>query len=200
MAKKASKTVKKASKKASKTSDGASNGSSDASASSSDLATTIAQARTEVAKVRAMFPDAQEISADMRKHSTGKIGPQESQAMRGVLDAIDYAPALFESLADKDDGVDPNVVETDLLRQRLDEHDLWQGLADDLENLQRIVSDQALLVGSHVAPCVRAAYFIAKTIAKTNEQIRIKIAAMSDVHAGKGRKKAAPTPAPAPTK
>jgi len=191
--------AKKTVKKGKKSSNHVFNDSDDAGASSDDLATIIAQARDQVAQIRALFPDAQEISADMRKHSTGKIGAEESQAMRGVIDAIDYAPALFDSLADKDDGVDPNVVETPLLRQRLDEYDLWQGLADDLENLQRIVSDQALLVGSHVAPCVRAAYFIAKTVAKTNEQIRVKIAAMEDYRkAGQAHKSTGKKPQPAP--
>src|SRR4051812_3757020 len=59
------------------------------------------------AQTRALFPEAKLVAKEDRRLSRGKMGLVEGAALRGVVDAIDLEPAIFNTLADEDEGHDP---------------------------------------------------------------------------------------------
>jgi hypothetical protein len=71
------------------------------------------------------------------------MGEEEAEALRGVVDAMDLQPALFDSLAlaDEDEGQDPNKLETSLLRDRLDHHSIYLALAAQAEEVAGVMAD-----------------------------------------------------------
>jgi hypothetical protein len=141
------------------------------------------EGKTLLADLRALFPEAHAVAKDDRLRSQGKMSTMESRALRGVVDAIDAEPAIFASLADEDEGHDPDRVETDLLRDRFDRHDLYAEVATELEALAGVFSDTALAIGAQVKPVTLAAYEIAKPISKRHPKIREKIAPTLDYYA-----------------
>jgi hypothetical protein len=144
-----------------------------------------------VAEIRGMFPEAQGLAKDDRLLSQGKMGLDEAEALRGVVDAMDMLPAVFEILADEDDGHDPHKLETDLLRDRLDRHAVYADLADKFGEAARLFSDAALTMGAGVKPVALAGYEIAKPISKRNDLLRAKIAKALDFYSGRARAAAA---------
>src|SRR4051794_29259533 len=98
----------------------------------------MARARELRAQTHQLFPEAHEMPSTDRSHSAGRIGKEESQAMQGVIDAMELEPALFASLADEDEGHDPNKLEIPLLRDRLTRHDLYAALAAEFEATARL--------------------------------------------------------------
>jgi hypothetical protein len=151
---------------------------------SADLKSRVTKGRALLAQLRALFPEAQEMPQDDRQRSQGRFGLEESEGMRGVVDAMEAEPAVFASLADRDGGNDPKRLETELLRDRLDQHDAYLELAADTESFARALNDRALEIGALVAPPLRAGYEIAKPVSKNNPVIRRKIAKMLDYHGG----------------
>lgn len=94
-----------------------------------------AKAKALLDELRALFPEAHPLTRDDRRLSQGKMGEEEAEALRGVVDAMDLQPALFDSLADEDEGHDPNKLETSLLRDRLDRHAIYLALAAQAEEV-----------------------------------------------------------------
>jgi hypothetical protein len=149
-----------------------------------ELTKRVAHAKSLIAQVRALFPEAHALPKDDRRRSQGKMGEEESKALRSVVDAVDAEPAVFASLADEDEGHDPEKVETDLLRDRFERHDLYSSVADELTAAAGVFSDSALDVGSLVKPVTLAAYEIAKPVSKRHPVIREKIAPALDYYGG----------------
>jgi len=89
---------------------------------------------------------------------------------------------MFASLADEDEGHDPKAVETDLLRDRFDRHDVYAQVSDEIAAVAGVLSDHALTLGAQVKPVTLAAYEIAKPISKRNAAVREKIAPALDYH------------------
>src|SRR5262245_6566875 len=83
-----------------------------------------------IGQVRELFPDLVELTEEERKYSQGRMRTDEPAAMRTVLDAVDASPEYFKSLADEDEGHDPNKFETDLLRDRLERRELYRQVAE----------------------------------------------------------------------
>src|SRR5678816_2449364 len=55
------------------------------------------QAKTLLGEIRALFPEAHGLAKDDRRRSQGKMGADEAEALRGVVDAMDVLPAVFDS-------------------------------------------------------------------------------------------------------
>lgn len=142
-----------------------------------------------LAQIVALFPEAHKLAKGDRRASQGKMGEEESAALRGVIDAIDLQPAVFQSLADDDEGHDPNKVETELLRERLDTHAIYSRIAEKLYDAATPLSDSALKAGALVKPVALAAYEIAKPISKRDTAMRGKIAKALDYYGGRTGKK-----------
>ena len=109
-------------------------------------------------------------------------GAKEGLALRGVLDAVDLEPAMFASLADEDEGHDPGKLETDLLRERFDCHQIYSSIADEMESLASVLSDAALTHAALAKPVTLAAYEIARPVSKRHPAIRAKLAPTLDYY------------------
>ncbi len=121
-----------------------------------DLQKREAKAKALLAEVRALFPEAHALPKDDRRRSRGKLGSKEGLALRGVLDAVDLEPAMFAALADEDEGHDPGKLETDLLRERFDCHQIYSSIADEMESLASVLSDAALTHAALAKPVRRS--------------------------------------------
>jgi len=144
-----------------------------------------AKARTLLAEIRALFPEAHGLAKDDRRLSQGKMGADEAEALRGVVDAMELSPGVFDSLADEDEGHDPTKLETALLRDRLDRHGIYSSLATEVEEVASVLSDTALAMGALVKPVALAGYEIAKPISKRNDAVRGKIAKALNFYGGR---------------
>jgi len=132
-------------------------------------------AKAQAAAIQSSFPEAHALPVDVRKHVPGRFGAAESVALRGVIDAIDLEPTPFKSLANEDDGHDASKLETDLLRDRLERHDVYAQLSETFQTLSDLFSDAALSVGAHVKPVTLAAYEIAKPMARRDDKLAAKL-------------------------
>ncbi|MFO0591160.1 MAG: hypothetical protein U0441_26680 [Polyangiaceae bacterium] len=132
-----------------------------------------------------LFPDAHRFAKEDRVSSVGRMGLEEATVLRGVVDVMEARPALFECLADEDEGHDPNKLETGLLRDRFAIHGVYARVAAKLGDAARPFADTALKHGELVKPVTLAAYQIAKPISKRDAAIRGKIAAVVDYYAGR---------------
>jgi hypothetical protein len=155
----------------------------DAEGSLEDLKKRAAASSELNAQIRAHFQEARQLAKQDRRSSRGKMGLVEAAALRGTLDAIDLEPAVFASLADEDEGHDPKKVETDLLRERFNRHEIYTRLAEELTATAKLLTDAALTNGAMVRPLCLAAYEIAKPISKRNPAMREKITALIDYYA-----------------
>ncbi|WP_437984203.1 hypothetical protein [Sorangium sp. So ce117] len=64
------------------------------------------------------------LTKEQRK-TAPRLRDGEHAILHKVLDVVDMKPALFESLAEQDEGMDPNRLETALLRERIEKHLLF---------------------------------------------------------------------------
>lgn len=149
-----------------------------------DLEQRVIRGTALLADIRALFPEASAMARIDRRRSQGRMGTDESTALRSVVDAIDLSPAVFESLADEDEGNDPKRVETDLIRQRFTQHALYSQLSRDISALATVFSDTALAVGAQIKPLALAAYEIAKPVSRRDAKLREKIAPALDYYRG----------------
>jgi hypothetical protein len=156
----------------------------DAEMTVGDLQHKLAEARTSLGLIRKAFSEARRLPSGDRRRSQGRMGKNEAVVLRGVVDAMDEAPEVFSVLANEDDGHDPGRLETDLLRDRLDRHEVYSSLADELEELAAVMSDTALSIASQVKPVTLAGYEIAKPLSKRLPAIREKIAPALDYYGG----------------
>lgn len=110
------------------------------------------------------------LTADQRARAP-KLQEGEHAMLARVLDVADLKPALFESLADEDDGMDPQKFETGLLRERIEKHRLFREIAEELAPLSTQVNDSAHYLASRFREALSAAYRIAKTHAATDKSV-----------------------------
>ena len=122
----------------------------DGEGSIEDLRKRAAQGSALIAQNLALFPEAKGLAKQDRRSSRGKMGLVEAKALRGVVGAIDLEPAIFASLADEDEGHDPNKVETDLVRDRFDRHEIYTLQAEAHLAAAKVFTDAALANGALV--------------------------------------------------
>lgn len=103
-----------------------------------------------------------------QRQTAPRLREVEHVMLQKVLDVMDMKPALFESLADQDEGMDPNRVETALLRDRGEKHRLFGEVAESLSSVGGEVGDSTLYVATKFRDTLYAAYRIAKAHAQTD--------------------------------
>jgi len=130
------------------------------------------------------------LTSEQRRQSQGKFRDGEADALLAVLDAADQKPQLFQSLADKDFGVDPDSFETNVLRDRLQRASKLAPIAERLEVLTGLLNDTVLTLSSQTKPVMQQAYGIAKSVAKTDPKLRTTVAKTLDYYARIARKSA----------
>jgi len=150
---------------------------------------TIEQAReaarqidSHVKAIRQLLPGVVRLTDNDRTHSTGRIRAGESVALAAVLDAADINPAAYASLSDRDEGLDAEVFETALLRQRLQVRDVLEGAAMQVQALADDLGDMVLHLGETVKPVTLQAYGIAKAMANTDKKLRAALAPALDYY------------------
>lgn len=152
-----------------------------------DLNNRAEKAKSLLDQALALFPDAHALATDDRRRSTGRMGADESTALRAVLGAIDARPELFAVLADEDEGHDPTRVEVDLVRERFDHHDLYRDLAEHAQHVADVIGDTALAFGARVKPFAGAVYEMGKVVGKREPKVAEAIAAARDYYGANAR-------------
>ena len=133
-----------------------------ADVSHDQLAHRIDQIEKHLAAIDEILADAVELTDEQRHGSLRLMGAPEVEALSGVLDFCEARPELFTNLAAEDNGHDPAVFETKLLRNRLANADLLNRLAARLEEVALPVRDSALYVTTLAKRPLLAAYEIGK--------------------------------------
>ena len=137
----------------------------------SDIKARVKVAIAHIAEARKIMSELVGLTADQRVGSQGRMRVGEEETLGQILDVVDARPALFTSLADKDGGNDPEIFETDLLREHLAEIAALAPLKQAADSFASLVDDSVLSAGAHVRPVTLAAYHIAKTHAATDAGI-----------------------------
>jgi hypothetical protein len=146
-----------------------------------------ARAQELIAELKALFPDHRRYTEEERRHSQGRLRKDEAEMLGVVLDVVDYAPHYFASLADQDEGDDPDRLETTLLRDRLERRVIMGEVADAIEPFTRVVDDTALHYGELVRPVLLSAYRIAKPISKSDIGVANRLAPVVDFYSAPAR-------------
>jgi hypothetical protein len=155
-----------------------------------DLEDRVAKAKRLFIEIAELLPGLTTMTEHDRRHSNGKMRDGEGDALTSVLDVADKHPQYFAALADKDGGIDPEVFETDLLRDHLARRRLLGDLVTTSVSVAAPISDSVLLLGQQVRPVLLAAYSIAKPIAANDEKVKGMLAPALDFYAGIARRRA----------
>ncbi|AUX39426.1 hypothetical protein SOCE26_008170 [Sorangium cellulosum] len=156
-----------------------------------------------VEKLDGLFPGLVTLTKEQRQ-TAPRLRDGEHAMLNKVLDVVDMKPALFESLADQDEGMDPNRFETALLRERIEKHLLFSKLAESLAPVGGELGDSTLYTAIKFRETLYAAYRIAKTHAQTDRKVMDVLAPVIDfmrrnvVAGAAARKNRKPAPAPSP--
>ncbi len=148
-----------------------------------ELTRRVEKAEELARQIIGLFPGLTTLTAEERAHTSGRFREGESAALRSVLDAVQLRPALFASLADQDDGHEPDRFETELIAERLARRDLLARLDVLLDPLAERLTDTVLRLGDQSRPVLLAAYKIAKVVAATDSKLRETIAKTIDFYA-----------------
>jgi formiminotetrahydrofolate cyclodeaminase len=141
--------------------------------------------------------DLASLTEEERRHSAGKLRNGEAAAMTTILDTVDAFPQAFEALAPKDNGVNPNVVETAPSRASLARSQTLAPLAIVLESLVTRVSDDMLASAKEVTT---PAYAIGKANAASNPKVRKSLATAIDFYTKASRHTSKPAKTAKPAK
>jgi hypothetical protein len=129
-----------------------------------------------IAQLAALYPELTTLSEEDRRHSLGRYREGETEALRSVIKAIESDVSDFKSLADADEGHDPNTVETGLISARLDKRDSLARVATRIARFSQSVADTELEMGELSRLFLLAAYRIARGVARTDKKVRAIIA------------------------
>ncbi|WP_434045348.1 MULTISPECIES: hypothetical protein [Sorangium] len=132
-----------------------------------------------MAEIDEIFPGLITLTAEQRKVAP-RLRDGEHLMLLKILDVAEKKPALFESLADEDDGMNPGELETQLLRDRIEKHSLFLELGEALDPLSGKVSDTTLYLATKFREVLSAAYRIAKAHAATDRTVNGMVAPVID--------------------
>ncbi|WP_437486330.1 hypothetical protein WME75_03290 [Sorangium sp. So ce1014] len=156
-------------------------------------------------KLDSLFPGLVTLTKEQRQ-TAPRLRDGEHVMLNKVLDVVDMKPALFESLADQDEGMDPNRFETALLRDRIEKHVLFSEVAESLSPIGGEIGDSTFYAAIKFRETLYAAYRIAKTHAQTDRKVMDVLAPVIDFMrknvapgtAAKKSRKPAPATSPLP--
>lgn len=136
-----------------------------------ELTKRVEEATKLLAQLSALLPGLLELTDSARSTSLGHYRHGEAEALSSMLDVADKKPALFESLADHDEGHDPTKFETGLIRDRLQRAILLGKLIDGAQEVLGPLSDTRLHLGNLTRPVLLAMYEIVKPHAKRDTAV-----------------------------
>jgi len=126
----------------------------------------VEQALALFAQITELFPGLLELTEDARRHSVGYYREGEAESLASLLDVAAKKPALFETLADQDNGQDPGKFEPGLIGDRLRRAILLGKLMKAADEIVGPVGDTRIHLGNLTRPVLLAMYEIAKPHAK----------------------------------
>ncbi|WP_437877034.1 hypothetical protein [Sorangium sp. So ce513] len=132
-----------------------------------------------VEKLDGLFPGLVTLTKEQRK-TAPRLRDGEHAMLTKVLDVVEMKPVLFESLADQDEGMDPNRFETALLRERIEKHLLFSKVAESFTPIGGELGDSALYTAAKFRETLYAAYRIAKAHAQTDRKVMDVLAPVID--------------------
>lgn len=151
----------------------------------------IEEARQHLAAIGGLLPGLVAMTAEDRRTSAGRFRPGEGEALAGVLALAERRPQLFESLADRDHGVDPAHFEVGLLRDRLARIELLASMSEPLEALAQLAGDSVVHLGELTKPTLLLAYALGKALAQHDVEARSDLAQALDYYGRASRRAAA---------
>jgi hypothetical protein len=125
------------------------------------LATLIGGVVADLQAVQQRIGTLAHLTPELRHTSSGRLRPDEAPVLESILDAVDSQPGYFQSLADKDQGTDPQQLETQPARDQLRRRAILQPLQALLSELVEGVSDTILVAGEQARALTTPAYAIA---------------------------------------
>jgi hypothetical protein len=143
-----------------------------------------------LAQIDGLLPGLVELTEEARDHAH-RFRNREAEASVGLLDVADKKPGLFDVLADKDNGADPKVFETALLRDRLQRLLILAPAVLAAKDLAGPLTDTRLHLTNLVKPVLSSMYAIAKPQADRDVTIASMIKDLIDLYAAIGRASAA---------
>ncbi|MFO0662239.1 MAG: hypothetical protein U0165_20775 [Polyangiaceae bacterium] len=112
------------------------------------------------------------LTDEERVHTRGRFLSGESQALWAILSVAKFHPEAFRVLADKDNGDDPSIFETDLLAERLEMRNALASISNLFASASQRIADTVLHLGEQTKPVLLTAYDIAKPLAKHDREVR----------------------------
>ena len=140
------------------------------------LTALISEATVHVRAALQTLPVGLTLGRSERRTSTGKIGDDELKELEAILDVIDASPQVFATLAPRDGGVDPAVVETAPTRRAIALLRALAPLTKAARELGNAVSDLRMRVGEQVREVTVTARAIAKANAPADATVRAGLA------------------------
>jgi hypothetical protein len=138
-----------------------------------EIVAAVQQSLAALATVRKLLPNPARLTQADRR-TIGRLRDGESTVLQSVADVaamVEYAP-LVASLADRDNGDDPDAFEPALLKHRLENVDALTPLVDALESLAQDMSDTVLALQALARQPLLDAYAILKAVAKSNPTLK----------------------------
>ena len=129
-----------------------------------------------------LFPGLIVKTEDERKHSNGRIRTGEGEKHLILVDIMEAFPSYFEGLADLDHGLDPNVLETPLMRDRIQRAEILARLGGIVGKFDAM-SDTVLHLRELVRDPIKEVYGIAKAMARANQKLKSMLAPVIDFYA-----------------
>lgn len=146
-----------------------------------ELETRVTQAAALIQQVLDLFPGLIVKTEDERKHSNGRLRTGEGEKFLVIVAIMEAFPSYFEGLADLDQGLDPSVVETSLMRDRIQRAEILARLGAVAGKFDAL-SDTVLHLRELVRDPIKEAYGIAKAMAKANQKLKSMLAPVIDFY------------------
>jgi hypothetical protein len=151
-----------------------------------ELKNRVTKALALLAQLDELLPGLIELPDDDRNHTNGRFRSGEAEALASIIEVADKKPALFESLADKDERFEP-----ELLRDRLQRAIVLEPLVKAALEFASATGDTRLLLGERTRPVLLAMYEIVKPHAKRDHAIATMCKPVLDFFSALGRAAAA---------
>jgi hypothetical protein len=149
-----------------------------------ELKSRVEQAIFHAKQIPLLLPGGYVYTASERAHANGHVREGEEDIWLKIVQIAELHPQLFASLSDMDEGVDPDKLETDLMRDRVERAAILAPLVNVLNDMSKPnTSDTALHLRSLVRNPVREIYAIAKVVAKSHPDVKSLVAPIIDYYA-----------------
>lgn len=153
-----------------------------------DLEAKVERVLTDIEAAMASLTGLTPLDVAGRQKTSGKLKLGEEVALLAIAKVMEYRPAAFMGLANKDHGDDPEAVETLPMQEGLERIKLLARLVVRLKDLVTLLADTILVLGAQVKDVATAAYPIAKGIALSDAIARGLLAPATDFYGALGRK------------